>query len=383
MMLSKLAHPLWFEAHHALHYFGVNYSAMAFMGVASVFFAHLVERLGQYRSLVLGFSLYSLALFLRIYHASLVVAALTGLIAGAGASIILLCFRSFIMSQTASEQRDRLIAGRKMTESVATIIAGLIPFAVGISLGDDPILLKYLILTSASIAVFGIPLARFVPFAVVHAHKRPPISLKSLREDGALFLGIGTFSLLCGAYTSFVQPFLFIILKRAGFDLKDIGLISLLFAGFNLVISPLMTRMLRNQNKRWIFLLTEVLLASVTLLIALALKQRYVVLMFLSLRAIFLSISGFAQESLEYDLATIAKNREHLVGLILSSFLIGDMLGGALGGFIAYRYNEEFNLLLAALMILLNGIGFYLFCQKHGTVTLPSVKPDELLGGNN
>lgn len=365
MMLSKLAHPLWFEVHGSLSYFGVNYSAMALMGIATVFYSHIIERLTVTRSLMLGFLLYASALFLRIFYDSLTIVLLAGLSAGAGASIILLCFRSYISSEAQSEQRDRLLSGRKVVEALATILAGVIPLAVGFSLREDPLLLKYLIIISGSLCLLGIPLAKRFRVSTLERPAPKTFSLKLFRDDMQLALGICAFSLLCGAYTSFVQPFIYVILKRTGFDVTEIGLISLIFAAITMILSPAMVRVLKKYQKRWTFLLTEILLAATTIGIALLIHQQHLVLLFTIFRAAFLAISAFAQESIEYDLISGAKHRDHLVGLILSSFLVGDMLGGALGGFIAQRYSEEANLLLAAIMILGNGVGFYVFSERR------------------
>jgi hypothetical protein len=95
MWLSKTVQPLYFAQQHALDRFGAGYSAMALAGASSFLVGLLQDRWGSRGVLTVGTLLYAVGLALRVYYGSMLIAVLSGIVPGLGASTVLVGLRTW------------------------------------------------------------------------------------------------------------------------------------------------------------------------------------------------------------------------------------------------------------------------------------------------
>lgn len=150
MYISKTVHALWFDANDALPYFGVSYTTMAIAGALSFFSGRLSDYFSPRFALRTGVIVYSIGLILRIFTHSIIIAGLSGFIAGLGASLVIISMRHWILSIGSIEERPSIVAikefGTNTGIAVGTSVSGILVAALAYILNKP--LLTVLIISS-------------------------------------------------------------------------------------------------------------------------------------------------------------------------------------------------------------------------------------------
>lgn len=92
MAISLAAMPVYFKNENALATYGMAYSAMAITGTFSFLYGMAISKVRFALAVLIGSVLYALALALRIFTTPMV-AVMTAVLAGVGASVALLAGR--------------------------------------------------------------------------------------------------------------------------------------------------------------------------------------------------------------------------------------------------------------------------------------------------
>jgi hypothetical protein len=363
MNLSKALQVLWFDENNKLANFGLSYSSMAFAGVFSFYYAPLLLRVFGKNPLVLPLAIYSLGMALRTVVDSTVVAIISGLLAGIGASTALNAFRTFLAFQSQKENFDLVLSHKNvLQQSASSLGAAMIGLALAcFSFTGAPYQLSLLI---CAVTMFTLALlwpAQLKTDPVVNNSSTGGWKL-ILSEHSFRTFSLTGFSLLMGLAISCTTPFLLVMLKHQGIPVSQIGLLAASGVGIGALTQTLVTPKLRKSKYLTHFIVTETLLALVT--VALTLKgvpPIFIAAIYVT-RLFVLSLSMFLQEALEYQLLP-KKHASEVLGMMQSAFLVGDMLGGSTGGLIADKYGIETTLQFGALLFALNGILFVLCVQ--------------------
>ncbi|GIN59541.1 hypothetical protein J8TS2_38600 [Lederbergia ruris] len=359
MYVSKTVHALWFNEQHALPLYGFSYTMMAVAGVLSFLTGRLGDIFSPSFALRTGVIFYSIGLFLRIITNSIVIAGLSGFIAGIGASLVIVSMRHWILSIGEQEDRPAIVSlketSRNVGTSIGTAIAGI--SVIGVSLVFSKPLPVVLILS----AILCFSSLLFIP-KIQKTNKKDTKEKEKTnskpRVSKRLLVGVITFGVIAGLTVSMLAPYLPIILNNQGVSVSLIGIYMALISICGVISSPMFSGKKINENKTKIFFLSELFVGIVTLLFILNLPS-IVIPLILILRAFFMAGSIISQELLELDMFP-----KYAIGMLYgfsqSSFFIGDAIGGTLGGFL-YNLNQDFALLACALLTLINALLFTLF----------------------
>lgn len=93
MAISLASMPIYFKNENAISAYGMAYSVMAVTGAFSFVYGMFVDKIGFAKALLFALLLYALALSMRVFTHP-VVAVMTAIIAGVGASTAILANRS-------------------------------------------------------------------------------------------------------------------------------------------------------------------------------------------------------------------------------------------------------------------------------------------------
>lgn len=359
MYVSKTVHALWFDEQHALPLYGFSYTMMAVAGVLSFLTGRLGDILSPSFALRTGVILYSIGLFFRIITNSIIIAGLSGFIAGIGASLVIVSMRHWILSIGEEEDRPAVVSLKETSinagTSIGTAIAGI--SVIGVSFVFSKPLAVVLILSAilCFMSIFFIPKIQKINEKDIKEkekiNNRPRVSK-------TLFVGVIIFGIIAGLTVSMLVPYLPIILKDQGVPVSFIGMYMALISICGVIFSPMFGGKKIDKNKTKIFFLSELFVGIVTLLFLLSLPN-IVIPLILIFRTLFMSGSIISQELLELDMFP-----KHAIGMLYgfsqSSFFIGDAVGGTLGGFL-YNLNQDYALLVYALLTVMNALLFTFF----------------------
>ncbi|MGR8007497.1 MFS transporter [Streptomyces hypolithicus] len=376
MWLSKTVHPLYFNKHDDLVAFGLSYTAMAIAGTTSVFIGRIADRLGSKPVLVWGTVLYAVGMALRIVHASPVVAVVSGLVAGIGASSVFIALRTWTLHNTAEAQRAGIISRREFMNQAGTALgmgsAGALAAFIG---GDQGYV--FVLLLAAGCVLAGL---LFIPPSRPHASPESASPGKGAQSAGfaavfgqhrALALGIVGLGLLMGFYASILSPYLPLLLAERGVPVALVGVVLAVASIVRLTAAALAGKFLRRYSPLMVFLISEGLCAAATLVLALSVSP-WLAACALALRGAFLLGATVSQELLQLN-AFPASIAGVLFGLVQSAFLAGDSLGGALGGWLYHQLGSSHTVLIATGLTLANALLVPIFyaCLRRSTAADP------------
>jgi len=358
MSCSRLIQPLWFSQSGCLEIFAFSYSLMAFVGAFSFVFSVYIDRMGVKNSIKVGCLLYSMGMFLRVIPNSYMTAAVSSLLSGLGASTILICLRSWILCATSDVLQVKVISLKNLALGAGA--------ASGIFIGGYIMSYGYVTgLIFASImpilAMFFLVKINFSHITLTNDNPYKGISgiAKAFKQDRGLLIGLIIFSGVCGLYTSFILPFLPLILLDFDFSTSTIGNLLAVCSIVSCLIQLKFKKYIIKDRYNKIYFLSEFFLALITFLLVLELKSSFLMVAIV-FRAFALSISTLTQELIELDLIKVTKS-SLFFGVIQSSFLVGDMLGAGIAGY-AYQMGKIKTIIIAsAVLIMFNAIALPLF----------------------
>lgn len=377
MWMSKLVHPLWFAHHQQLQVFSYGYAAMALCGYASPLLGRIIDHYGPRRTIRWGLILYASGLLLRIYPHAIVVVMISGLIAGLGASAVLIAIRSWTKQLSMTCDSTALVGTRDMLRAIACaagmLIAGIIPSVI------PTITTGYcatLILAAVVVASGCIPL-RTSEEAL--SHPPAPESLgaqdhqHNLSEARVRYALIGC-GLLAGLSTSFVTPYLPLILHKMHFSLLSIGGISAITMLVSAASYPVIVRWLgKNAQQHHSRYLGLEFIHFSTLIVLAYTGHTALVLLALCIRAFVLCACALCEEQLWLMLFP-THNAGRLFGWLQGAFFAGDSIGGILAARLLEQFTQRATLIAAAgtLVLYTMGISLLMLRTRNSFARAPS-----------
>lgn len=366
MFASKAVYPLWFEKHGRLELFAVSYGAMAIVGMFSFLWGHVTDRWGAERCMLIGCSLYAIGMFLRIYPHSVIIAILSGVIAGAGASLTIICLRYWVFAWEAEQERNHVIAANgaitSIGRAVGTASAGWIALSLGVLSLGYPIVLGLAALFPILALLF---LPRLTKQMKEQSKKAPSLKntyKKVLSEHQVLFFGITFFSLLSGAYLGMIVPYLPVLLKSLSLDVAVASSAMAVGSLLSGIVQPMLSSWFSKTNKAILFFISSVIYAG--LLCTLSMSISYEVILFVVL-FLFVSMGAlnFYQRCLEVSILP-KEYAGFFYGLATSSFCIGDMIGAGIGSWFYTRSTPLSSLLITGTIVVFHAMLFTLFIAR-------------------
>ncbi len=357
MAVSKTVHALWFDEQNALTFYGFSYTMMAIAGALSFITGKIGDIVSPSFALRLGVFVYAIGLFLRIFTNSLIIAGVSGFIAGLGASLVIVSMRYWILSIGDEENRAAIVSLKETGSNTGT--------AVGASLaGILTLLLSYIFKNPiVTVLIISSVLCLFTMLFVPKLHKDKESSDKDKEKlkkyvPKRLITGVIFFGVITGLSVSLFTPFFPVILKEQGVPVTLIGLYIALIGISSILFAPLFGDNEVNKRKSKLFFWFELLVGVLTLLFLF--KLHYLIVPFIIIiRTLFITGSVICQELMElnmYPKYAIGM----LFGLSQSSFFVGDAIGGSIGG-ILFSINLNYSLMVCSLLILFNACIFPLF----------------------
>ncbi|MEI3611239.1 MFS transporter [Pseudogracilibacillus sp. SO30301A] len=364
MAVSKTVHALWFDEQNALTFYGFSYTMMAIAGALSFITGKIGDIISPSFALRLGVFVYAIGLFLRIFTNSLIIAGISGFIAGLGASLVIVSMRYWILSIGDEENRAAIVSlketGSNTGTAVGASIAGILTLLLSY-IFKNPIV-TVLIISS----VLCLVTILFVP-KLNKDKKNSDKDKKNSDKDKEklkksvpkqLITGVIFFGVITGLSVSLFTPFFPVILKEQGVPVTLIGLYIALIGISSIIFAPLFGNKEVDKRKSKLFFWFELLVGILTLLFMF--KLHYLIVPFIIvIRTLFLTGSVISQELMElnmYPKYAIGM----LFGLSQSSFFVGDAIGGSIGG-ILFSINLNYSLVVCSLLILFNACIFPLF----------------------
>lgn len=332
MWMSKIAQPLHYENAGALVAFGVGYAVMALVGGLSFAWGLLVDRIGGLNAVRLGALLYALGIAGRVFT-DLAPTIASSAVAGAGASLALVGLRPWIRTAVSDDLIPRVVATRTLGSQIGVFIGTLGAAALFFAWGDDGSGTVVALVLAAVLALGAFAWACVIPSGTRAVSRQnnslaesPPARIASIAVKLAV---VGALS---GFYVSVITPYLPLYLTNAGLSDAASAVVVALMSVVQMCVTAMLTRRPTSPRPIRIFLAMEAASGAATFGVALALGLApvAVVLLFLA-RAAFVAVAVTAEETIQY--AVIPGSAAGFVfGISQSAFLIGDALGGALGG---------------------------------------------------
>lgn len=374
MWTSKTLHPIFFENHHHLEFFGFSYSAMALVGYFSFALGSLSDHLSSKKVIGIGSALYAIGLMLRAFPDSALIAIMSGLVAGLGASASINALRVWMLELATEETTHKWVGIKSSTTALGTalgcLIAGLLPnyFSGDSSLQAILFCVGAILLLVSSIFAFSANKSSLITSPV---RRNPPwTEFKNLFQiERRLVLFTFVIGALTGFYVSFISPYLPVIMKQRGLSIGSIGVSIGCFSLIRFFIDPLIAKSVgkRKNSMLKIFISAELIILAVTGVFALPISKD-LFLLFLLFRSISLGYSTIAEE-----LLWIQKLPKSQIGLLFginqSAFFLGDFFGGLSNGYLYQHYGLYPCVLISVIAITINGFLFYnLFEQPSNKI---------------
>lgn len=158
MWASKTLHPLYFESAGRLPNFSVSYTAMALAGLASVLLGRVGDRFGDRALARGGIVLYAAGLALRVFPYDVRIAAASGLLAGLGASAVLISLRYWLLAVGSDQERAGVQAARELGTQAGVAVGSAGAGLLVILLGAGESGLSRSLLVAAVLVLAGLPL---------------------------------------------------------------------------------------------------------------------------------------------------------------------------------------------------------------------------------
>lgn len=344
MAVSLAAMPIYFKNENALSAYGMAYSAMAITGAFSFVWGVFVDRIGFVRAIIFGVALYGIALSMRVFTHP-VMAVMTAIMAGVGASVAILANRSWVLqlSESGTQNTTELTAIRSMIVNVGLLVGtGLVSVAV-YAFGS----VYFWLLLLAGVLVFvamGFACQNYRAFQA----QKTQVARDSLSFGHSFTLPICLFALanlVAGVYTGLFKPYLILMFVEYGVSESKSVFIYLLTTAMSIVAGMGLLKFHRCAKSipflgffgAMIGLVLAFVMMSVGLNFELGL---WVLVLAVLARSLFLSLSGSFEQVLEYELldrATLAM----ALGLTQTAFLAGDALGSLMTSFWIVPTNSD------------------------------------------
>lgn len=362
MGVSKYAFVLFAQEHQSLDNYSLSYSAMAISGALSFMITNQIPKNKAVVYFRIFVPLYALGMFLRIFVENRGLAILSGVIGGLGASAILLLVRHwFLHIGDQDKENSNLIRSSRFTISnIASIIA--------VPVSGCAIFLMSFYQTNAYVTLLVIYaclmlLLSFtkVPNIEIPEKKQQWIFLPQDKARGSL-LYIITFLLgICGSMITSILP---AIIKGAGWSVMGTTYLTTLIAVLTLLLTLILSNNWVSKKLSLFFFLNQLIGILVALIIPLIVNSK--MSMLIVLFVVEMTLAGYFVISDLMDYQVIPKVESTIyLGILQSSFLVGDSVGSPLGSFLYDRCGLSVLFMSYALICCVGTISFLAYYQKY------------------
>lgn len=362
MGVSKYAFVLFAQEHQSLDNYSLSYSAMAISGALSFMITNQIPKNKTVVYFRIFVPLYALGMFLRIFVENRGLAILSGVIGGLGASAILLLVRHwFLHIGDQDKENSNLIRSSRFTISnIASIIA--------VPVSGCAIFLMSFYQTNAYVTLLVIYaclmlLLSFtkVPNIEIPEKKQQWIFLPQDKVRGSL-LYIITFILgICGSMITSILP---AIIKGAGWSVMGTTYLTTLIAVLTLLLTLILSNNWVSKKLSLFFFLNQLIGIMVALIIPLIVNSK--MSMLIVLFVVEMTLAGYFVISDLMDYQVIPKVESTIyLGILQSSFLVGDSVGSPLGSFLYDRCGLSILFMSYAIICCVGTISFLAYYQKY------------------
>lgn len=362
MGVSKYAFVLFAQEHQSLDNYSLSYSAMAISGALSFMITNQIPKNKTVVYFRIFVPLYALGMFLRIFVENRGLAILSGVIGGLGASAILLLVRHwFLHIGDQDKENSNLIRSSRFTISnIASIIA--------VPVSGCAIFLMSFYQTNAYVTLLVIYaclmlLLSFtkVPNIEIPEKKQQWIFLPQDKARGSL-LYIITFILgICGSMITSILP---AIIKGAGWSVIGTTYLTTLIAVLTLLLTLILSNNWVSKKLSLFFFLNQLIGILVALIIPMIMNGK--IGMLIVLFVVQMTLAGYfvISDLMDYQVIPKAESTIYL-GILQSSFLVGDSVGSPLGSFLYDRCGLSILFMSYALICCVGTISFLAYYQKY------------------
>lgn len=331
MAISLASMPIYFKNENAISAYGMAYSVMAVTGAFSFVYGMFVDKIGFAKALLFALLLYALALSMRVFTHP-VIAVMTAIIAGVGASTAILANRSWVLqiSEDSTQNTTKLTAMRSMIVNIAMLVGtGLVSLAVYVF---GSIYFWLLLMAGGFVfmsSVFAYQNIKFDKLKKVAIRPKEKISIKNILTLSTILFILSNF--VVGFYVGLFKPYLILMFVEYGVSESKSVFIYLMTTVMSILVNMLLLKY-NNKFKNTPFIgffvamigyILSFLLMSFGLYYGLAL---WVLVLATLARSAFTGLSSSFEEVLEYeflDKATLAM----ALGFTQTAFLAGDAAG--------------------------------------------------------
>lgn len=362
MGISKYAFVLFAQEHQSLDNYSLSYSAMAISGALSFMITNQIPKNKTVVYFRIFVPLYALGMFLRIFVENRGLAILSGVIGGLGASAILLLVRHwFLHIGDQDKENSNLIRSSRFTISnIASIIA--------VPVSGCAIFLMSFYQTNAYVTLLVIYaclmlLLSFtkVPNIEIPEKKQQWIFLPQDKARGSL-LYIITFILgICGSMITSILP---AIIKGAGWSVMGTTYLTTLIAVLTLLLTLILSNNWVSKKLSLFFFLNQLIGILVAFIIPLIVNSK--MSMLIVLFVVEMTLAGYfvISDLMDYQVIPKAESTIYL-GILQSSFLVGDSVGSPLGSFLYDRCGLSILFMSYAIICCVGTISFLAYYQKY------------------
>lgn len=362
MGVSKYAFVLFAQEHQSLDNYSLSYSAMAISGALSFMITNQIPKNKTVVYFRIFVPLYALGMFLRIFVENRGLAILSGVIGGLGASAILLLVRHwFLHIGDQDKENSNLIRSSRFTISnIASIIA--------VPVSGCAIFLMSFYQTNAYVTLLVIYaclmlLLSFtkVPNIEIPEKKQQWIFLPQDKARGSL-LYIITFILgICGSMITSILP---AIIKGAGWSVMGTTYLTTLIAVLTLLLTLILSNNWVSKKLSLFFFLNQLIGILVAFIIPLIVNSK--MSMLIVLFVVEMTLAGYfvISDLMDYQVIPKAESTIYL-GILQSSFLVGDSVGSPLGSFLYDRCGLSILFMSYAIICCVGTISFLAYYQKY------------------
>ena len=363
MWMSKVAQPLYFDGHGAMIAFGAGYAAMALVGGLSFVWGYLADRIGGLSAVRVGGLIYAVGISGRIFT-DLVPSIIFSVIAGAGASLVLVGIRPWVRSQAMDDEIPKVVASRSLGSQAGTFAGTLGAALIFTIAGQAEQGQRAALLMAPVLVLCGIVWTVFAGRSSQYIENENNNDREQNRNTRILIIKLAVLGCLSGFYVSLVAPYVPVILSDIG--LADAGVaivisvVSLTQIGATAVLTKIGTSPLPFR----LFIISEIATAVFTLLAVgfLRLSGPLVATIFV-VRSAFLALAATAEETIQYALIPAAA-AGFVFGISQTAFLAGDAAGGALGAILWSSTGPWGLLVTAGVATLANAVLFPLLLGR-------------------
>ncbi len=359
MWISKTLQPLFWAGEGKLNLFSLSYVAMAVAGSLSIFYSSLLAKTGIRCALLIGYALYGAGLVMRAYPQNALLAILTGLTAGIGASVTGITLRALILETDEVNRKKAVLHTDNistLSQSFGAMLSGLLVSFVSLYFHNGYQISLWITGLLAMSGMLFVPKTGYKDDFSTHKKDRASLSLKKKTDTITTFIFMACFAQgLCWAIFIPLVP---IYLKDMGYSINSIGVIlssgvALGFVLKNIYVS--LTKKYEINNSLMLFTLlssASVFLSACFLSEKLKLYFALTIIAFYTFKATISLILNF----IEMNIAE--KGRAHAVfGIRQTAFLTGDIAGGILMP-VVYHHNilTRYSIILPVLLLIASAL---------------------------